>query len=613
MAVLNLTTDDATEFQTYNEVVDLPDDAKSELSELLTFENSPSSFELQSRAEQIADIALEYRFISSNAMIAGLPALMRPLEMALEARGITPQYSFSERVSVDRQNPDVSVTTTSIFEHRNFVDVPNSLERVFSEREPGHIDNPKEGILNLTQDNATPDQVAAGVVEPENKQELQELLTFEEIPLIDYNEIEERAYAIADIAEQEGYDKVMIGGESYLMSALENALESKGITPMYAYSERISTPVVQEDGSVKNQVESRFEGFIVPSEGVEKTYNFKNGDLESRVVSDGNGNAISFEYQRRNEENPYDTIEKTTTSPDNSFTVVSLIDPEYGEVEVYDCTEISNEKIVYGNTYLNEISTLKYEEGKNNVIEKITTMNKTTIRSYDNQAYHIEKHFTRIENGELKETSVSYKVSPYNEEAQIDIKREYDIKGNEIKTSVYVNGEYAGAIEREYDRNGEIMDVQLNLDGVEREDETADSISLDVLNNPDEKEGYTEYTLYKDSSMSIRYYDTCHQIEFKEVYDKEGYIKEDKEYNDQGDVVSQKEYVYDKDSHGLEYSKITSFDKESNVEKATYYDKNGAPMEIHEEDDEKNDIESSEINIESYDEEDDSIDKMESW
>lgn len=118
-------------------------------------------------------------------------------------------------------------------------------------------------IVNLTQHEATEEQLAEGVFEPEVefKEELKrDLLTFEEIP--SKEEISRRAERIAWIAELElGMDplrihkrEAMIGGAPYLMSALEKALKEKGITPIYAFSRRESVEKEIDGKVVKTQV-----------------------------------------------------------------------------------------------------------------------------------------------------------------------------------------------------------------------------------------------------------------------------------------------------------------------------------------------------------------------
>ena len=145
-------------------------------------------------------------------------------------------------------------------------------------------------ILNLTQHNATPEQIKAGVVDlPLQYQEkLKKLLTFNELP--DCNKIQKRAEAVGDLVEEfltddlspikdevkaimeleedkriDEFKKLklafMIGGAPYLMSALEEELSYFGI-PLYAFTKRVVEEVVKEDGSVEKKAVFKHEGFV---------------------------------------------------------------------------------------------------------------------------------------------------------------------------------------------------------------------------------------------------------------------------------------------------------------------------------------------------------------
>ena len=119
-------------------------------------------------------------------------------------------------------------------------------------------------ILNLTQHSATPEQIAQGVgdLNPHHGeiQQLKSLLTFESLPTAE--EVYERAYAIAALAQSYFVDVAMIGGAPYLMGALERALNKVGIKPVYAFSERVSEEQVQEDGSVHKVNVFKHIGFV---------------------------------------------------------------------------------------------------------------------------------------------------------------------------------------------------------------------------------------------------------------------------------------------------------------------------------------------------------------
>ena len=116
-------------------------------------------------------------------------------------------------------------------------------------------------ILNLTQHYITPEQEDDGVIEPhENKELIQSLLTFEDIPSL--NTIILRANTLTDIAVKEGVSSVMIGGAGYLMKELENALLDKNIIPLYSFTKRISIDEHMPDGTVEKTVIFKHDGFI---------------------------------------------------------------------------------------------------------------------------------------------------------------------------------------------------------------------------------------------------------------------------------------------------------------------------------------------------------------
>lgn len=115
-------------------------------------------------------------------------------------------------------------------------------------------------IINLTQHDATPEQIEAGVFEPKNKEAVRKLLTFDTIAT--KQEIEERAAKLANLAYLEGAEAAMIGGAPYLMSALERALKAKGIKPLYAFSVRRSIETKNPDGTVTKSTIFKHEGFI---------------------------------------------------------------------------------------------------------------------------------------------------------------------------------------------------------------------------------------------------------------------------------------------------------------------------------------------------------------
>lgn len=114
-------------------------------------------------------------------------------------------------------------------------------------------------MINLTQHNATADQLAVGVVDLTGEQlaSLKTLLTFEDMPT--YSEMRERAEAIAIIAQSAGETGAMIGGAPFFMSFLERALFAVGVRPYYAFSKRC---VIKDADGIKERIVFKHEGFV---------------------------------------------------------------------------------------------------------------------------------------------------------------------------------------------------------------------------------------------------------------------------------------------------------------------------------------------------------------
>lgn len=129
---------------------------------------------------------------------------------------------------------------------------------------PAH--KPEENkILNLTQHPASPEQRAAGVIDPSPalKKQIQGLITFDDLPTPEF--VAGRAIALAGLVESlpEEFKAAMIGGAPFFMAPLERELLAIGCQPLYAFSRRI----VEEsaDGSEKRAF-FRHEGFVPATE-----------------------------------------------------------------------------------------------------------------------------------------------------------------------------------------------------------------------------------------------------------------------------------------------------------------------------------------------------------
>ena len=91
-------------------------------SDLLTFDNIPTSADLKARAVKVASYAKGFK----QAMIGGAPYFMSYLEQELKSNGIQPLYSFTQRVSVEEvvmdENLNLITKKTSVFKHIGFVE-----------------------------------------------------------------------------------------------------------------------------------------------------------------------------------------------------------------------------------------------------------------------------------------------------------------------------------------------------------------------------------------------------------------------------------------------------------------------------------------------------------
>lgn len=117
-----------------------------------------------------------------------------------------------------------------------------------------------EKILNLTQHPATLEQIAAGVIEPEDKDLVKYSLEFKTIPT--KTDMIWSAVELVNLVKKSGCTKVMIGGAPFFMCTLEAYLIDNDIQPMYAFSERVSEEEIQTDGGVKKVSKFKHVGFV---------------------------------------------------------------------------------------------------------------------------------------------------------------------------------------------------------------------------------------------------------------------------------------------------------------------------------------------------------------
>lgn len=118
--IVNLTQHPATPEQIAAGVEDLRGPALEALRECLTFDELPTSADINAAAEGIATLAMALEY--DAAMIGGAPWLMAPLEAALRRYGVRPLYAFSRREVAEEAMPDGSVRKVAVFRHGGFVE-----------------------------------------------------------------------------------------------------------------------------------------------------------------------------------------------------------------------------------------------------------------------------------------------------------------------------------------------------------------------------------------------------------------------------------------------------------------------------------------------------------
>lgn len=129
--ILNLTQHLATKDQLANGVVDLDQNRREKLQELLTISGIPSNRDLHDRAEKIIRLAWDFVYNTRpesehhgilEVMIGGAQCLMPYLIDHCYRSDIIPFFSFTERVSEEVQKEDGTVQKISKFKHLGFVD-----------------------------------------------------------------------------------------------------------------------------------------------------------------------------------------------------------------------------------------------------------------------------------------------------------------------------------------------------------------------------------------------------------------------------------------------------------------------------------------------------------
>ena len=107
-------------------------------------------------------------------------------------------------------------------------------------------------IVNITQHNATPEQVAEGVIDVKEVKKIKELLTFVNLPSLE--EMVKRSTEIKKLVvlTEHPFDGVMLGGAPFFMRILEEEFSNTKI--FYAFSVRESIEKEIDGKIVKNSI-----------------------------------------------------------------------------------------------------------------------------------------------------------------------------------------------------------------------------------------------------------------------------------------------------------------------------------------------------------------------
>lgn len=118
--ILNLTQHKATQEQIDQGVVDFDDKTRTEISQLLTFDELPDRNEMIKRACDLVTILRLKNHTKCEVMIGGAPFFMPILERTLYVNRFDPVFAFSKRVSVEKE-VDGKIAKTNEFKHIGFV------------------------------------------------------------------------------------------------------------------------------------------------------------------------------------------------------------------------------------------------------------------------------------------------------------------------------------------------------------------------------------------------------------------------------------------------------------------------------------------------------------
>lgn len=120
--IINLTQHDRDPRQEEVGVIDLPDEQKAAMRQLITFEDRPPrAAEIEERAQALIQIVEDYKEEhnieeSVAVMLGGAPYFTPTLEKRMQEAGHLPVYAFTERESIDLPGGHKK----SVFKHKGF-------------------------------------------------------------------------------------------------------------------------------------------------------------------------------------------------------------------------------------------------------------------------------------------------------------------------------------------------------------------------------------------------------------------------------------------------------------------------------------------------------------
>lgn len=118
MKIFNLTQHKLSPSQIADGAFEPNEMDKKSIQNLLTFEEAPSVTEMETRANELMEIAKKYD--AQGVLLAGAPYFCYYLKIAAEQANLEPMYSFTKREAKEEHQPDGTIKTSYLFNHTGF-------------------------------------------------------------------------------------------------------------------------------------------------------------------------------------------------------------------------------------------------------------------------------------------------------------------------------------------------------------------------------------------------------------------------------------------------------------------------------------------------------------